>query len=298
MSACDGLVRTDAVARIVSEGLVGAKLVELTPGKAGSPQVAELDMLASEKPVELTELMQKAAASLARLDAATLAAEKGLGEVTAIAASIQNGEGSLGKLVRDDSLHDNLTELSHRSEQALTSLEENLAALKETWPISRYFERRAYADRDRTVFQPGSSRNSRALATDDLFEFGRAVLTPAGQARLDEIARWCKYAGQPTSQIVIAAYTDDVRQPRPGRDPDAGAGGHGSQVPGRQARSPVCGVVQDPQSGGRGVRHPRPAHARPRERRAHLRVGSRSFCSRRRRSDWLSVVSCQLSVAR
>ena len=61
------------------------------------------------------------------------------------------------------------------------------------------------------VFQPGSSRNSRALATDDLFETGRAVLTPPGQARLDEIARWCKYAGNPTSQIVIAAYTDDVR---------------------------------------------------------------------------------------
>jgi phospholipid/cholesterol/gamma-HCH transport system substrate-binding protein len=206
-----GLVRTDAVARIVSEGLVGAKLVELTPGKAGAPQVADLDMLASEKPVEMTELMQKAAASLARLDAATLAAEKGLGEVNAIAASVKNGEGSLGKLIRDETLHENLTELSHRSERALTALEDNLAALKETWPISRYFERRAYADRERAVFQPGSSRNSRALATEELFESGRAVLTPPGQARLDEIARWCKYAGQPTSQIVIAAYTDDVR---------------------------------------------------------------------------------------
>ena len=32
-----GLVRTDAVARIVSEGLVGAKLIELTPGKPDAP---------------------------------------------------------------------------------------------------------------------------------------------------------------------------------------------------------------------------------------------------------------------
>ena len=65
-----GLVRRDAVARIVSEGLVGAKLIELTPGKPGSAPVAELDMMASEKPIEMTDLMQKAAASLARLDAA------------------------------------------------------------------------------------------------------------------------------------------------------------------------------------------------------------------------------------
>ena len=66
-----------------------------------------------------------------------------------------------------------------------------------------------------TASGQSSSPARRATAarwrTDDLFEAGRAVLTPAGQARLDEIARWCKYAGQPTSQIVIAAYTDDVR---------------------------------------------------------------------------------------
>ena len=60
--------------------------------------------------------------------------------MNAIAASIHQGEGSLGKLIRDDSLHQRLTELSHRSEQTLTSLDENLAALKETWPISRYFD--------------------------------------------------------------------------------------------------------------------------------------------------------------
>ena len=104
MSGSRPLVRTDAVARIVSEGLVGAKLVELTPGRPAHP-VAELDMIASERPIEINDLMQKAAASLARLDAATQAAEKGLGELNAIAGSIHRGEGSLGKLIRDDSLH-------------------------------------------------------------------------------------------------------------------------------------------------------------------------------------------------
>jgi phospholipid/cholesterol/gamma-HCH transport system substrate-binding protein len=185
-------------------------VVELTPGRADSPRVADLDVIASEKPIEMTDLMRKAAASLARLDAATQAAEKGLGEINAITASIGRGEGSLGKLIRDDTLHQSLTELSRRSERTLTALDDNLAALKETWPLSRYFERRAYLDRERAVFQPGSSRNSRALATTDLFEPGRAVLMPAGQTRLDEIARWCRYAGRPTSQIVIAAYTDDM----------------------------------------------------------------------------------------
>ncbi len=39
---------------------------------------------------------------------------------------------------------------------ALTALDENLTALKQTWPLSRYFDQRAYLDRDRVLFQPGA----------------------------------------------------------------------------------------------------------------------------------------------
>jgi phospholipid/cholesterol/gamma-HCH transport system substrate-binding protein len=205
------LIRTDAVARIVSEGLVGAKVVELAPGHSDAPSVAELDRIGSERPIEMTDLIKQAAASLARLDAATQAAETGLKELTAITGSIRRGEGSLGKLVRDDAVYQNLLEVSRRGERSLTALEDNLTALKQTWPISRYFDRRGYLDRDHVLFQPGSAQYRRAVRADDLFERGRAVLTPVGQARLDEIARWCKKAGRPTSKVVIAAFTDDDR---------------------------------------------------------------------------------------
>ena len=61
------------------------------------------------------------------------------------------------------------------------------------------------------LFQPGALRHSRAFRADDLFEPGRSVLTPVGQTRLDEIGRWCKQASRPTSEVVIAAFTDDDR---------------------------------------------------------------------------------------
>ena len=53
------LVRTDAVARIVSEGLVGAKVVELTPGRPDAPPVAELDRIVSERPIEIADLLKQ-----------------------------------------------------------------------------------------------------------------------------------------------------------------------------------------------------------------------------------------------
>jgi phospholipid/cholesterol/gamma-HCH transport system substrate-binding protein len=203
------LVRTDAVARIVSEGLVGAKVVELTPGRPDAPVLSELGQIASERPVEMNDLIKKAATTLARLDAATQVAEQGLGELSAIAGTIRRGEGSLGKLVRDDSAYNSLVDLAHRGEHSLTALDENLTALKQTWPLSRYFDRRAYLDRERVLYQPGSQRHSRAFHTDELFEPGRSILTPVGQTRLDEIGRWCKLATRPNSEIVIAAFTDD-----------------------------------------------------------------------------------------
>ena len=199
------------MARIVSEGLVGAKVVELTPGRPDAPPVADFGPIASERPIEVADLLKKAAGSLARLDTLAKSAEQGLGEVNAIAGSIRRGEGSLGKLVQDDAIYRDLVALSHRGERTLTALEENLDALKQTWPLSRYFDRRAYLDRERVLFQPGSMRNSRAFRADELFEPGRSILTPIGRSRLDEVARWCKLASRPGSEVVIAAFTDDDR---------------------------------------------------------------------------------------
>jgi phospholipid/cholesterol/gamma-HCH transport system substrate-binding protein len=205
------LVRSDTVARIVAEGLVGARTVELRPGRPDAPPVAELDRIASEPPVELSDLMKKAADSLARLNALAGSAEERLSEIRAIAGPIRNGQGSLGKLVHDDTLYHDLAAVARRGEHALSALEDNLDALKQTWPLSRYFNRRAYFDRDRVLFQPGAQRNSRALRAEDLFEPGRSVLTPVGRARLDEIARWFKAASHRRSELVIAAFTDDER---------------------------------------------------------------------------------------
>jgi phospholipid/cholesterol/gamma-HCH transport system substrate-binding protein len=205
------LVRTDAVARIISEGLVGAKVVELTPGRPDAPPVAEFGRIASERPIELADVLRRASGSLERLDTLARSAEQGLSEINTIAGSIRRGEGSLGKLVSDETIYRDLLALSRRGERALTALEENLTALKQTWPISRYFDRRAYLDRERVLFQPGSQRNSRSLQADEIFEPGRSVLTPIGRSRLDEIARWCKQASRPGTQVVIAAFTDDDR---------------------------------------------------------------------------------------
>ncbi|MHC5537610.1 OmpA family protein, partial [Singulisphaera rosea] len=168
-------------------------------------------ILATEQPVEVADLLRKAGGTLQRVDAVASAAEQGLTEINLIAASIRKGQGSLGKLVQDEEAYRKLVLLSDRGERTLNDLEENLAALKRTWPLSRYFNDRSFFDRDRVLFHPGAERDSRTLREADLFEPGRSVLTTIGRQKLDEVAGWFKSVRRPASEVVIAAFTDDAR---------------------------------------------------------------------------------------
>ncbi len=203
------LVRSDAIARILAEGMVGARVVEITPGRPDTPEVAEGGAIESEPPVELGDLMKRTGASLTKLDELARSAKTGLEEINSIAVMIREGKGSVGKLVRDEEAYQSLMSLTRRGERTLSAMEDNLAALKRTWPLSRYFDSRSFFEREKVLFQPGSRRDSRYFQADELFEPGRAVLTPVGRTRLDDIGRWCKRTSQPQSEVVIAAFTND-----------------------------------------------------------------------------------------
>lgn len=208
------LVRQDTTARIAVEGMIGARVVDLKPGVADAPAVAEGALIRSEPPTDLADLMLQAGDSLRKFDATAKEAQAGLEHLVAVAADVRDGKGSLGKLIRDDAVYDNLVALTRRGEKAVEKLDDDLMAIKQTWPISRYFESRSYYERDKVLYRPGSHRESRSLTAEELFEPDRAILTPVGQTRLDEVARWSKASGRYKAEIVIAAFTD------PGPDPD------------------------------------------------------------------------------
>ncbi|HEV3120484.1 MAG TPA: MlaD family protein, partial [Isosphaeraceae bacterium] len=205
------LVRSDALARIVTQGVVGAKVVEIVPGQADAIPLGDGGALRSEPPLEVADVLRDASRSLQKLDAVASDARKGLGEINAIAATIREGKGTMGRLVQDEEAYRKLLALSNRGERTLNDLDENLAALKRTWPFSRYFNSRAFFDRDQLLFQPGATRYSRILTADTLFEPGRSVLTPAGRRQLDEAGAWLKTLLKRNSEVVIAAFNDDAR---------------------------------------------------------------------------------------
>lgn len=207
------LVRSDAKAQIASQGVVGAKVVEIRPGLPDAPALADSGRIAAAPMAELSDLIADATSALKRVDAVARAAEHGLGEINAIATSIREGKGSLGRFVQDEEAYRKIVALSDRGSRTLNDVEENLAALKRTWPLSRYFDDRAFYDRERVLYKPGADRESRTLNPDTLFEPGRSVLTTGGRVLLDEIAAWFKRAKNGKTEVVIAAFSDDRRDP-------------------------------------------------------------------------------------
>ncbi len=208
------LVRRDATARIVMEGMIGARVVDLKPGLPDAPAVLDGGLIASEPATDLGELMRRTGDSLREFDATAKQARVGLERLSAIVADVRDGKGSLGKLVRDDDVYDGLVALTVRGGKAVDKLDDDLMAIKQTWPISRYFEARSYYERDKILYRPGARREARSLTAEDLFEPGRAILTSVGKTRLDEVARWAKTPDRLRAEMVVAAFAD------PGLDPE------------------------------------------------------------------------------
>jgi phospholipid/cholesterol/gamma-HCH transport system substrate-binding protein len=204
------LIRTDAEARIVTQGVVGARVLEIRPGSPGAEVVPDGGLIRSTPPLELADLMREASDALRRLDAVANSAEQGLAEVNAIASAIRGGEGTIGRLLTDDEPVERLVRLTTRGERTLSDMQDNLDALKNTWPISRYFTKRGYDDRDLALYRPNADRQAMSLVESDLFEPGRAVLTRSGRERLDEVARGTKEHLTKQTEIVVAAFTDDA----------------------------------------------------------------------------------------
>lgn len=203
------LVRSDAVATIGTQGIVGAKIVAITPGQSDAPVLADGGTIRAEAPIELTDLLQDARTALARVESVAATAETGLDEINAIAATIRRGEGTLGRLVRDDEAYERLLALSERGEKAIVALDENLSAVKGLWPLSGYFQDRGFDDIEKVLYRPDATRETRTFPAADLFRPGTAILTDDGRGRLDEFAHWFQKRRWPsTTEVVIAAFAN------------------------------------------------------------------------------------------
>ena len=118
-------IKKDATAIISSEGLMGNKVVVITPGRNGIRVVENDDIIQSQKSIEIDDILKslKAAAENSEI----LTADMGL-----ILDRINTGEGIIGKLFTDTLLAYNIVMAVSNITQGTKEFNTNMAAFKNT----------------------------------------------------------------------------------------------------------------------------------------------------------------------
>ena len=147
------IIKKDSVVTIETEGLLGNQYLAISFGSAGSPEVREGDTIASQPPLEMSDLLAKTSVILDSSQQAIQNATRATANLDSISAKIDSGQGTVGALVNDKRLYNNLDqttlalhETMAHAEIGVTDFQENMEAMKHNFFLRGYFKSRGYED--------------------------------------------------------------------------------------------------------------------------------------------------------
>ena len=138
--ALHGLVRTDSIATIGTEGVVGDTFLLIRPGSAASPSASAQATLPSKEPTELADLLDQGKGVLADVDTTVRTAngvltsvggnlnstldgvKTAVGSVNDVVGGLKAGRGPAGMLLRDETVANQIRQTVTSAQQATADL--------------------------------------------------------------------------------------------------------------------------------------------------------------------------------
>jgi phospholipid/cholesterol/gamma-HCH transport system substrate-binding protein len=147
------IIKQDSVASIETEGLLGNQYMAISFGSAGTADVQDGDIIASQAPLEMSDLLKKTSGILDSSQQAIENATRATANLQSISAKIDKGQGTVGALVNDKQLYSNLEQTSSamrdtmvQAQAGVTDFQENMEAMKHNFFLRGYFKTRGYED--------------------------------------------------------------------------------------------------------------------------------------------------------
>lgn len=116
-------IKKDAIASIGSEGLMGNKILIITPGTGGKMAIENNDTVQTSIPLSLDDILASVKSTIDNASSIT----KDLSKVT---SGIESGKGTIGKLLMDRSLAQNIDSTLVNLKEGSANLKEGLSSLK------------------------------------------------------------------------------------------------------------------------------------------------------------------------
>ncbi|MFN3755128.1 MlaD family protein [Flavobacterium sp.] len=132
-------IKTDAMASIGSDGLMGDKVLTISPGSASKVVVKNNGTIASTKAVEMEDIMQSIKVSVDNAQVITY-------ELAEFTSKMNNENSMLSKLVNDDKMGKSLDATLVNMQNASKGLNENMEAAKSNFLLKGYFNKKKKAE--------------------------------------------------------------------------------------------------------------------------------------------------------
>jgi phospholipid/cholesterol/gamma-HCH transport system substrate-binding protein len=128
-------IKHNASATIGSDGLMGDRVVKITPGIGDNIPVGENDVLATVSPVETDQILSGLKTSA---DNAAIITQ----QLAEVAYKINHGHGLISRLLGDSSLGNNLSATMVNLKRGSAGLNENMEAAKHNFLLRGYFKKK------------------------------------------------------------------------------------------------------------------------------------------------------------
>jgi len=147
------IIKQDSVATIETEGLLGNQYMAISFGSEGKAEVRSGDIIASQAPLQMADILNKASGILDSGQQAVHSITLATANLDSISGKIDRGQGTVGALVNDKQLYSNLeatTSALHNTaisaQAGAVGFQENMEALKHNFLLKGYFKTRGYED--------------------------------------------------------------------------------------------------------------------------------------------------------
>ncbi|MBF4487203.1 MlaD family protein [Flavobacterium sp. CSZ] len=128
-------IKTDARASIGSDGLMGDKVLTISPGVKSTKVIENGGAIASVNGIEMQDLMKSVKKSV---DNAAVITD----ELAIFSHSMNTGNGALARLVRDDKMANSVSNTLSNLESGTKGFSENMEAAKSNFLLKGYFKKK------------------------------------------------------------------------------------------------------------------------------------------------------------
>jgi phospholipid/cholesterol/gamma-HCH transport system substrate-binding protein len=132
-------IRTDCEAGIGSTGIIGDRVLIISQGNSDAPVVKDGQPIGSKEPVEMDAIM-------ASLRVTAYNAEIISDELAQIMIKVNSGQGTIGRLIQDTAIAENLSQTMVNIRKSSKGLNEDMNAAKHNFLLRGYFNKKAKAE--------------------------------------------------------------------------------------------------------------------------------------------------------